>query len=181
VAQRQDDDLLNPHHHPLDEFKCCQVGNVRDMATLMSKGLGHVGRAILAAFEDEPDNAFTTEELCERAYPSTAKYLPERAQRVAVLRAVKRLTALRPDLGIRDWRSEFARGGGSYFTASIASCVMRWLASRPTTTGSPKPSYALNSCPAAVTMSTRNQTERGCATPRWKSPSATATTRSSNS
>jgi hypothetical protein len=85
------------------------------MATLMSKGLGHVGRAILAAFEDEPDNAFTTEELCERAYPSTAKYLPERAQRVAVLRAVKRLTALRPDLGIRDWRSEFARGGGIVF------------------------------------------------------------------
>ena len=81
----------------------------------MSKGLGHVGRAILAAFEDEPDNAFTTEELCERAYPSTAKYLPERAQRVAVLRAVKRLTALRPDLGIRDWRSEFARGGGIVF------------------------------------------------------------------
>ena len=86
-----------------------------DVATLMSKGLGHVGRAVLAAFEDEPDNAFTTEELCERAYPSTAKYLPERAQRVAVLRAVKRLTALRPDLGIRDWPSECGRGGEIVF------------------------------------------------------------------
>ena len=30
-----------------------------------------MGRAIAAAFESEPDNAFTTKEPCERAYPST--------------------------------------------------------------------------------------------------------------
>ena len=29
----------------------------------------------------EPDNAFTTEELCERAYPLTVEDVPERAQR----------------------------------------------------------------------------------------------------
>ena len=77
------------------------------MATLMSKGLGHVGRAILAAFEDEPDNAFTTEELCERVYAGATS----RAERVAVLRAVKSLAARRPDLGIRGVRGEFSGRG----------------------------------------------------------------------
>jgi hypothetical protein len=76
----------------------------------MSKGLGHVGRAILAAFEDEPDNAFTTEELCERAYPRTAGHLFERKQRVAVQRAVKILMRHRPDLGLAAWREFMARG-----------------------------------------------------------------------
>jgi hypothetical protein len=77
------------------------------MATLMSKGLGHVGRAILAAFEDEADNAFTTEELCELVYVGN----PSRAERVAVLRAVKNLAARRPDLGIKGVRGEFAGRG----------------------------------------------------------------------
>jgi hypothetical protein len=81
----------------------------------MSKGLGHVGRAILAAFEAEPDNAFTTEELCERAYPLTAQHLSERKQRVAVLRAVKILMQHRPDLGIKAWRESMARGGPCAF------------------------------------------------------------------
>ena len=80
----------------------------------MSKGLGHVGRAVLAAFEDDPDNAFTTEELCERAYPDEREWAAEREQRVAVLRAVKGLAARRPDLGIRDWRSD-GRGGEAVF------------------------------------------------------------------
>ena len=35
----------------------------------MSKGPGQVQRAIMAAFESEPDNAFLLSELCERAYP----------------------------------------------------------------------------------------------------------------
>lgn len=72
------------------------------IATLMSKGLGHVGRAVLAAFEDEPDNAFTTAELCLRVWPDCGDW-PERTQRVAVLRAVKGLAARRPDLGITSW------------------------------------------------------------------------------
>ena len=81
----------------------------------MSKGLGHVGRAIEAAFEAEPDNAFTTEELCERAYPLTAQYLSERKQRVAVLRAVKTLMRHRPDLGIDACREFMARGAPVVF------------------------------------------------------------------
>jgi hypothetical protein len=76
----------------------------------MSKGLGHVGRAVLAAFEDEPDNAFTTEELCERVYGRN----PSRAGRVAVLRAVKGLAARRPDLGVASWAAE-TRGGQTVF------------------------------------------------------------------
>lgn len=81
----------------------------------MSKGLGHVGRAVLAAFEDEPDNAFTTEELCERAYPLTAHHLSERKQRVAVLRAVKTLMRHHPDLGVEAFREFMARGGPCAF------------------------------------------------------------------
>ena len=34
----------------------------------MSKGPGRIQRIIMAAFEAEADNAFTTTELCERAY-----------------------------------------------------------------------------------------------------------------
>ena len=81
------------------------------MATLMSKGLGHVGRAIAATFDAEPDNAFTTAELCECAYQDQQ----ERAQRVAVLRAVKSLAKHRPDLGLDAYETEYTRGGESVF------------------------------------------------------------------
>ena len=51
----------------------------------MSKGLGHVGCAIAALFDADPDNAFTTFELCVCAYDDLAFSWLER---VAVLRAV---------------------------------------------------------------------------------------------
>jgi hypothetical protein len=60
------------------------------METLMSKGPGRIERAIEAAFAADPDNAFTTEELCERAY-FPAVNLIEKKHRVAVVRAGKRL------------------------------------------------------------------------------------------
>ena len=81
----------------------------------MSRGLGHVGRAIAAAFDAEPDNAFTTGELCERAYPDEREWLAEREQRVAVLRAVKSLARHRPDLALDAYEMEDARGGESVF------------------------------------------------------------------
>jgi hypothetical protein len=34
----------------------------------MGKGPGRIARAIKGLFEAEPDNAFTTTELCERVY-----------------------------------------------------------------------------------------------------------------
>jgi hypothetical protein len=57
--------------------------------TLMSKGAGRVERAIAGVFEAEPDNAFTVEDLCDRAYPGE---LVEKKHRVAVLRAAKNPT-----------------------------------------------------------------------------------------
>ena len=34
----------------------------------MSRGPGRIERAIASVFDAEPDNAFTTEELCKRVY-----------------------------------------------------------------------------------------------------------------
>ena len=84
------------------------------MATHMSKGLGHVGRAIAAAFDAEPDNAFTTAELCLRVWPDCTDW-PERWHRVAVRRAAKRLARHRPDLGVASMRKDYERGHEAVF------------------------------------------------------------------
>jgi hypothetical protein len=55
----------------------------------MSRGPEHVERAIKAAFAAEPDEAFTTEELCHKIYPRI-KHVQKR-HRVSVLRAAKKL------------------------------------------------------------------------------------------
>jgi hypothetical protein len=81
----------------------------------MSKGLGHVGRAIAAVFDAEPDNAFTTGELCERAYPDEREWVAERSKRVAVLRAVKGLAVHRPDLGLEARKADMTRGKPAVF------------------------------------------------------------------
>lgn len=57
----------------------------------MSKGPGSVERAIVAAVVDEPDNAFTVEDLCDRTFPDTNRI--EKKHRVSVIRAIKTLTA----------------------------------------------------------------------------------------
>jgi len=59
----------------------------------MSRGPGRVERAILAAFAGEPDNAFTTDDLCQRAFPTVIRV--EKKHRVAVFRAAKK----RPEIG----------------------------------------------------------------------------------
>jgi len=62
----------------------------------MSRGPGRVQRAIKAAFQAEPNNAFTTEELCRRVYGLRFSYESSVAkkQRVAVLRAAKNILGL---------------------------------------------------------------------------------------
>ena len=80
------------------------------MATLMSKGLGHVGRSKVKGFRDQSKSpCFCTVEghVCERVYGGKSS----RAERVAVLRAVKGLAARRPDLGIKGVRGEFSGRG----------------------------------------------------------------------
>ena len=49
-------------------------------------------RAIMAAFESEPDNAFLLSELCERAYPRIKQI--QRKHRVAVARAAKTIKTI---------------------------------------------------------------------------------------
>lgn len=52
----------------------------------MSKGPGKVACALEAIFANEPDNAFTIEDLCDRVYQGVDQI--EKKHRVAVLRAV---------------------------------------------------------------------------------------------
>lgn len=54
----------------------------------MSRGHGHVQRAVLAMIEAEPHGAWTIEDICRRAYRGVTV---EKKHRVAVLRAVKRM------------------------------------------------------------------------------------------
>ena len=57
----------------------------------MSRGPGRIEQAIMAAFEAEPDNAFTTEDICDRAYPGVNRI--EKKHRVSVLRAMQNIVA----------------------------------------------------------------------------------------
>ncbi|MBV9528199.1 hypothetical protein [Sphingomonas sp.] len=65
----------------------------------MSKGAGHVMRAILQVVDGEPDRSFDVDELCRRAYPDVAAI--ELKHRQAVIRALRRMVPLRSDLGLR--------------------------------------------------------------------------------
>ena len=62
----------------------------------MSRGPGRIERAIEAAFDAEPDNAFNIEDLCERVYHGLNRV--EKKHRVAVLRAMRAVVRRRPDL-----------------------------------------------------------------------------------
>jgi hypothetical protein len=55
----------------------------------MSKGPGRVQRAIRAIFAAEPDNAFTTAELCARVYGTRVT----NKHRIAVIRGPTSITA----------------------------------------------------------------------------------------
>jgi hypothetical protein len=60
--------------------------------TLMSRGPGRLQRAIRAAFEAEPDNAFLLSELCERVYRGINRI--EKKHRVALARAARGIPEL---------------------------------------------------------------------------------------
>ena len=63
----------------------------------MSKGPGRIERAIAAVLDGEADNAFTTEDLCERVYSGINRV--EKKHRVAVLRAANKLVKRRDNTG----------------------------------------------------------------------------------
>jgi hypothetical protein len=64
----------------------------------MSKGPGRIQQAIKALFAAEPDNAFTTAELCERIYGVVDSDI-EKKHRVTVMRAAKAIPSLRCCIG----------------------------------------------------------------------------------
>jgi hypothetical protein len=59
------------------------------LETLMSRGPGRIERAIAAVLDAEPDNAVTTDDLCDRVYRGVNRI--EKKHRVAVLRAARNL------------------------------------------------------------------------------------------
>ena len=65
--------------------------------TLMSKGLGNIQRQLDAILSENPDSAFTIQELAERIYDT---YTVEKRHRVALIRAAKGLLNVRPELGL---------------------------------------------------------------------------------
>ena len=67
----------------------------------MSRGPGRIQRAILAAIQADPDNAFTAEELCCRVYPDLKEL--EKKHYVAVQRAVQNLLKRHAHLELRRW------------------------------------------------------------------------------
>jgi hypothetical protein len=70
--------------------------------TLMGRGLGRIGRALIAIFDGERDNAFTIEDLCERIWPDLYPDLQggriARKHRRAVIRAASSIARQRPEI-----------------------------------------------------------------------------------
>jgi len=68
----------------------------------MSKGPGRIERMLIGIFFDTKlDNAFTTEELCERIFGAAGK-----SQRVALIRAAQRLCQRKGYEDLHSWRGE---------------------------------------------------------------------------
>jgi hypothetical protein len=65
------------------------------METFMSQGPGRAERAIAAILDQEPDNAFTVEELCRRVYRVNRA---EKEHRLSALRAARKLAIRRDTL-----------------------------------------------------------------------------------
>jgi hypothetical protein len=90
------------------------------METFMSRGPGSIERGISAAFAAEPNNAFTTDDLCRRAFPRVKR--ADKKHRVAVLRAAQK----RPEL--RWLRSDHLGGQCVFFDPySLMSYAMAQL------------------------------------------------------
>jgi hypothetical protein len=62
---------------------------LRWLESSLSRGPGHVVRAIKAAFGAEPTRVFTIEDLCARVYARADRI--EKKHRVSLIRAAKRV------------------------------------------------------------------------------------------
>jgi hypothetical protein len=63
----------------------------------MSRGPGRIERALAAIFDAEPENAFTSEELCARIY-STHGVPIQTKHHISLIRAAKTLAKRRPEI-----------------------------------------------------------------------------------
>ena len=89
----------------------------------MSRGSGRIERAIIEAFKDDPDNAFTVAELYDRIYPVSLWF--DKKHRVAIIRAATSLKRRWPDLG---WTYSGNLGGQKVFFD--AANIMSWAMAR---------------------------------------------------
>jgi hypothetical protein len=95
----------------------------------VSRGPDRIERAIRALFDAHPDEAFTTDDLCEHCYPADRPV--ERQHRGVALRAAKKVIEVDPD-----WRLTWSWTLGNtlifYNQASLSGAVMadvlRWEA-----------------------------------------------------
>ena len=82
----------------------------------MSRCLGQIERALVAIFDNERDNAFTIEDLCERIwpdlYPDRQGGQIERKHRGTVIRAARNIARQRPEI---QWLRGARLGGGLVF------------------------------------------------------------------
>jgi len=90
----------------------------------MSRGPGRIERAIRDLFDANPDEAFTTDDLCIACYPRLKlKQQIERKHRVAVARAASKVI-----IADRNWRSRYSWCHGSmllfYSMASLRSVAL---------------------------------------------------------
>ncbi|NJO53838.1 MAG: hypothetical protein HC829_02470 [Bacteroidales bacterium] len=87
----------------------------------MSRGPGRLELAIKAVLDGEPDNAFTTDDLCRRVYPGINKV--EKKHRVSVTRAARNIANRHDSFGCL--RTENLGGTCVWFrTDSLLSYAM---------------------------------------------------------
>src|SRR6478736_2831202 len=91
-------------------------GKTVPYGSAMSRRLGRIERALGAIFDNERDNAFTIEDLCERIwpdlYPDRQGGRIERKHRRTVIRAARNIARQRPEI---QWLRGARLGGGLVF------------------------------------------------------------------
>ena len=73
---------------------------------------GRIQQALIKIFDSERDNAFTTEDLCERIWPDLCRDQIKRSHRSTVIRAVRHIASQRPEI---QWLYSQRLGGSFVF------------------------------------------------------------------
>ena len=73
---------------------------------------GRIQQALIKIFDRERDNAFTTEDLCERIWPDFCPDQIKQSHRSTVIRAVRHIASQRPEI---QWLHSQRLGGSLVF------------------------------------------------------------------